>query len=105
MPAVKDTFDDLPSHFQPDRAAETRAVVQYEIGGEGGGTWHAVIRDGTCTVHEGAAETSNLTVQMDAQDWLDVTAGRKNPGMLFALGKVRFKGDMALAMKLASLFV
>ena len=65
MPTVKETFDQMPSRFRPDRAGATNAVIQYEVSGEGGGAWHAVIKDGTCTVNEGAATGPNLTIQID----------------------------------------
>jgi putative sterol carrier protein len=55
-------------------------------------------------VKEGAAPTPNLTLQVGAQDWLDVTAGKQNPQMLFMSGKLKLKGDMGLAMKLGSMF-
>ena len=104
MPTVKEVFDQMPGRFRPDRATGTNAVVQYDISGEGGGTWHAIIKDGTCTVNEGAAPTPSLTLQATAQDWLDVTSGKQNPQMLFMSGKLKLKGDMGLAMKLGSMF-
>ncbi len=79
-------------------------MVQYDITGEGGGTWHAVIKDGTCAVNRGPAASPNLTLTVGAQDWLDMTSGKQNPQMLFMSGKLKLKGDMGLAMKLGSMF-
>ncbi len=104
MPTVKDTFDQMPSRFRADRAAGTNATIQYDISGEGGGTWNAIIKDGTCTVSAGPATTPNLTLQVGAQDWIDMSSGKQNPQMLFMSGKLKLKGDMGLAMKLGSLF-
>jgi putative sterol carrier protein len=104
MPTVKETFDVMTSRFKADKAAGTNAVIQYDISGDGGGTWHAVIKDGICTVNQGPATTPNLTLQMSAQDWLDMTAGKQSGQMLFMSGKLKLKGDMGLAMKLGSLF-
>jgi putative sterol carrier protein len=104
MPTVSEIFDQMPGRFRPDRAGSTNAVVQYDIAGEGGGTWHAVIKDGTCTVKSGPAESPNLTLQVGAQDWIDVSTGKQNPQMLFMSGKLKLKGDMGLAMKLGSMF-
>jgi putative sterol carrier protein len=104
MPTVKEIFEQMPSRFRADRATGTNAVVQYDVAGEGGGTWHAVIKDGTCTVVEGAAASPSLTLQVGAQDWIDVTTGKQNPQMLFMAGKLKLKGDMGLAMKLGSMF-
>ena len=104
MPTVKETFDAMAGRFRADRASGTSAVIQYEIAGEGGGTWNAVIRDGTCTVSEGAGANPNLTLQMAAQDWLDMLSGKQSGQMLFMSGKLKVKGDMGLAMKLGSMF-
>ena len=104
MPTVKETFDAMGGRFKPDRAAGTNAVVQYDISGDGGGTWHAVIKDGTCAVAEGPGANPALTLQMSAQDWLDMTSGKQSGQMLFMSGKLKLKGDMGLAMKLGSMF-
>ena len=104
MPTVKEIFEQMPGRFRADRAAGTNAVVQYDISGEGGGTWHAIIKDGACAVKDGPASSPNLTLQVSAQDWIDVTSGKQNPQMLFMAGKLKLKGDMGLAMKLGSMF-
>jgi putative sterol carrier protein len=104
MPTVKESFDAMPSRFRPEKAAGASAVIQYEVSGEGGGTWNAVIKDGTCTVTPGAAPTPNLTLQISAQDWLDMLSGKQSGQMLFMSGKLKVKGDMGLAMKLGSMF-
>ena len=104
MATVQETFELMPSRFKADRAAGTNAVVQYDIGGEGGGTWHAVIKDGTCAVASGPGVNPSLTLQMAAQDWLGMTSGKQSGQMLFMSGKLKLKGDMGLAMKLGSMF-
>ena len=104
MPTVKETFDLMPTKFKAANAAGVNKTIQYEIGGEGGGTWHAVIKDGTCTVNSGAAPAADLTVSMASGDWLDMIGGKLNGQMAFMSGKLKLKGDMGLAMKLGSLF-
>jgi len=79
-------------------------VIQYDIGGEGGGTWHAIIKEGTCAVNPGPGPTPSLTLSMSAQDWLDMASGKQSGQMLFMSGKLKLKGDMGLAMKLGSMF-
>jgi putative sterol carrier protein len=104
MATVQETFAAMPGRFRADKAAGTNAVVQYDIGGEGGGTWNAVIKDGTCSVNQGPAPNPNLTLSMAAQDWLDMLSGKASGQMLFMSGKLKVKGDMGLAMKLPSIF-
>ena len=104
MATVQETFEAMPSRFRADKAAGTNATIQYDISGDGGGTWNAVIKDGTCAVTPGAAASPNLTLQISAQDWLDMLSGKQSGQMLFMSGKLKVKGDMGLAMKLGSLF-
>ena len=104
MPTVKETFDAMASRFRSDKAAGTNAVIQYDVSGDGGGTWHAVIKDGTCTVVSGPAPTPSLTLSISGPDWLDMLSGKQAGQMLFMSGKLKVKGDMGLAMKLGSMF-
>jgi putative sterol carrier protein len=104
MPTVKETFDAMAGRFRADKAAGVNATIQYDISGDQGGTWHAVIKDGTCTVNSGAATSPNLTLGMSAQDWLDMVGGKLSGQMAFMSGKLKLKGDMGLAMKIGGLF-
>src|SRR5258705_1866806 len=104
MPTVKDACDAMASRFRTDKAAGTTAVIQYDVSGDGGGTWHAVIKDGACTVKPGAGTNPNLSLQISAQDWLDMLSGKQSGQMLFMSGKLKVKGDMGLAIKLGSMF-
>ncbi len=104
MPTVKETFEAMTGRFRADKSAGTNAVIQYDVSGDGGGTWHAVIKDGTCLVQAGAGTSPNLTLQIASQDWLDMLSGKQSGQMLFMSGKLKVKGDMGLAMKLGSMF-
>jgi putative sterol carrier protein len=104
MPTVKETFDLMPSRFRPEKAAGVNAVIQYDISGEGGGSWYATIKEGKCSVSAGTAQGANLTLAMSSQDWLDMLAGKLNPQMAFMSGKLKLKGDMGLAMKIGAMF-
>ncbi|MBI4610454.1 MAG: SCP2 sterol-binding domain-containing protein [Candidatus Rokubacteria bacterium] len=104
MPTVKETFDLMASRFKADKAQGVNAVIQYEITGDGGGTWYATIKDGACSVAAGTAASPTLTLTMSGQDWLDMLAGKLSGQMAFMSGKLKLKGDMGLAMKLGGLF-
>ncbi len=104
MPTVKETFDLMPTKLRADKAAGVNATIQYEITGDQGGTWHAIIKDGTCAVSSGAAANPNLTLTMSSQDWLDMIGGKLSGQMAFMAGKLKLKGDMGLAMKVGGMF-
>ena len=104
MPTVKESFDGMSSKFRADKAAGVNATIQYDITGDQGGTWHALIKVGSCAVNTGPAASPNLTLTMASQDWLDMISGKLSGQMAFMSGKLKLKGDMGLAMKVGSLF-
>jgi putative sterol carrier protein len=104
MPTVRETFEVMPGRFKPDRAQGVQCVIQYDITGEGGGTYNVTIGDGKCTVAEGAGAAPQLTLSMAAQDWLDMLSGKLNGQMAFMSGKLKHKGDMSLLMRLPGMF-
>lgn len=102
---VKETFEAMTGRFRPERAQGLKAVIQYEITGPDGCTYHADIADGHCAVREGlAAAPANLTLTMNAQDWLDMLGGKLSGQVAFMSGKLKHKGDMSLLMRLPGLF-
>ena len=104
MSTVKESFDLMASRFKPDRAQGLNAVIQYEISGEGGGSWYVIIKDGACTVAAGTAANPTLTLTIAGRDWLDMLAGKLSGQMAFMSGKLKLRGDMGLAMRLGSIF-
>ncbi len=103
--SVKESFDSMGANFKSDKAAGMKAVYQWDITGEGGGKWNAVIADGKCTVSEGQHASPNITITVAAKDWLDIINGKLDGQMAFMSGKLKVKGDMSLAMKLKTLFL
>jgi len=101
---VKMIFSGMAGSFQPDKAAGVNTVIQYDITGEGGGKWHVEIANGTCEVQEGAHSAPKLTLTVSDQDWIDMVMGKLNGQQAFMTGKLKLKGDMALAMKMNAFF-
>lgn len=65
---VKDTFEAMSARFRPERAQGLKAVIQYDITGPEGCTYHVDIAEGQCAIREGGATQPNLTLTMTAQD-------------------------------------
>ena len=101
---IKAIFDAMPTQINADAAKGMNSVIQFNLTGDGGGTYHVVIKDGTCTVGEGAHASPNMTMTMAAQDYVDMNTGKLNGQMAFMSGKLKIAGDMGLAMKMQSLF-
>ena len=103
--SVKESFEQMPANFNADKASGMKAVYQWDITGEGGGKWHAVIDNGNIEVNEGQHASPNITITVSDKDWLDILNGKLDGQMAFMSGKLKVKGDMSLAMKLKTLFL
>jgi putative sterol carrier protein len=104
MTTIKEIFDAMPASFQKDAAAGMNAVYQFDITGEGGGRYYAAVENGALTVAEGEHAAPNITLTIAAQDYINMSTGKLNPQLAFMTGKIKLKGDMALAMKMAQIF-
>ena len=80
------------------------ANFQFELTGEGGGTWVISVAGGQCQVKEGAIENPDVTVEMSTDDYVGMAKGQLNPMNLFMTGKIKLSGNMGLAMKVMNLF-
>jgi hypothetical protein len=103
----------LPMGFQAQSAgggaAPTEFAIQFTLTGEGGGAWHAAIRDGAMQVTPGVQE-ANLAVSLAIDDWRDAVLNRNGaslgiilpanrPGKPDNSGRAKaLKGTMALEL-------
>ncbi len=92
--------NDLPGRFKPDKAKGIDTVVQMDIKGPHGGNWTVAIRDQRMEIKEGASLSPKLTIEMGESDFLDLVNGKLNGTMAFFSGKLKLKGDVAVALKL-----
>jgi putative sterol carrier protein len=101
---VPEIFGLMPSRFNKDASIGIDATYQFDLTGDGGGTYNVRVGDGCCEVHEGPASSPNITITMAASDYVDMINGKLNPQMAFMGGKLKIKGDMSLALKMQQLF-
>jgi putative sterol carrier protein len=102
--SAEDYVATLDRRFVPSAAKGIDAVFQWELTGEGGQTFHAVVRDGGITVLRGAHDKPTVTLEMGASDYVKVINGELDGMKAFASGKGKVKGSIAVAMKMKSLF-
>jgi putative sterol carrier protein len=101
---VQEIFDRMPEAFQADKAAGMQAVIQLHLTGDGGGNWTVNIANGQVKADKGEAASPDLTLEMEAKDYVALTRGDANPMNLFMAGKIKLQGDMTLAMKFEEIF-
>ena len=101
---VRQLFEKLPKAFLPEKAGDLQATIQIKLSGEGASDWAIKIAEGTIAVNEGEADSPEMTLYMDAADYIALIRGEANPMSLFAAGRVRLEGDMGLALKFQQMF-
>lgn len=102
--SVEEVFTAMPNYFRPEQAPNTDAVIQFDLSGDNGGQYYATIANGAMTTAQGQAPTPNVTLSSSGDDFLALVNGELNPMSAFMQGRIRVKGDMALMMRLQSLF-
>jgi len=99
-----DMFGTLEKRFQPAKAEGLEVSIGYDIGGEDGGKWTAVIGGGKCTLKQGLEEKLTVKLQAQASDWVALMLGKIDALSLLSAGKAAIAGDVKLALKLGEIF-
>ena len=100
MPTCAEIFNAMPGRFNGEAAGNWETIIQFNVAGEGGGTWNMVVKDKKCEVKEGNAEGPKATVNTDADTWVGINTGKANPMQAFMTGKIKVQGNMGELMKL-----
>jgi putative sterol carrier protein len=101
---LKEIFSKMPEAFVSEKATGINAAIQLDLQGDDGGQWVLEIANGQIAVEAGTTPTPNLTLTMDAADYVAISKGDANPMTLFMTGKIKVEGDITLAMKFQDFF-
>jgi putative sterol carrier protein len=97
----KDFFERaLPARFKPEKAAGIDVVTQINVTGLEGGNWTVTIKDQKLQVTEGTHPSPTLTLKMNENDFMDLVNGKISAEKAFFTGRVQFKGNISVALKL-----
>jgi putative sterol carrier protein len=90
----------LPRRFKPDKALDIDVTVQINITGPNGGDWVVTIKNQKLDVKEGTHPSPTLELNMAETDYMDLVNGKMSGEKAFITGKLRFKGNIGLALRL-----
>jgi putative sterol carrier protein len=90
----------LPRRFKPDKTLGIDVIVQVNITGPNGGDWVVTIKNQKLEAKEGTHPSPTLELDMAETDYIDLVNGKMSGEKAFLTGKLRFKGNIALALKL-----
>lgn len=91
--------------YWPERGGDLRVVLQFLVGGAGGGEWYITVSPEHCWSNEGKALKPQMTLRAANADTLcRLFMKQLTPGQAFLQRKLFVQGDFLLALRLASLF-
>ena len=97
-------FDTLDDRFVASASKGIDAIYQFELSGEGGGTWHVVVNDGAISVVAGAHTKPSATVSASATDYVKIANGEINGLRAVMTRRMKIAGNLVLARKMQHIF-
>lgn len=102
--AVEETFRLVKNSLSDDIVKTTQAVYLFELSGEEGGKWFLDLKNKGGDVGSGEpSDKADVVMSMSTEDFIKMFTGKLKPTMAFMSGKLKIKGNMALAIKLEKL--
>jgi putative sterol carrier protein len=101
---IEEMMNRMPKAFQPEKAGDVEAVIQYHLTGAEAGDWIVRIGNGKCEVERGETDDATMTLFADSQDYKDIIIGKLDPMTAFMQQKVKLKGNLNMALGLTKYF-
>jgi putative sterol carrier protein len=87
----------------PEKLKGINMSLQFLIKGDDGGEWILDIHDQRAETKEGTVDKPKITIKMKDKNFVKMVNGQLSGQKAFMTGKLKFKGDMATALKLQKL--
>jgi multimeric flavodoxin WrbA/putative sterol carrier protein len=100
----RELLEMMPLAFDPAAAQGLETVYQFDVSGKETLQAHLKISGEKCTYHEGPAAAPGVVIRTPGEVWLAIAAGELDGQQAFMSGKYSVEGDLALLLKLKSLF-
>ncbi|XP_053421731.1 hydroxysteroid dehydrogenase-like protein 2 isoform X3 [Nycticebus coucang] len=102
--AVEETFKIVKDSLSDDVVKATQAIYLFELSGEDGGIWFLDLKSKGGKVGYGEpSDRVDVVMSMSTEDFVKMFSGKLKPTMAFMSGRLKIKGNMALAIKLEKL--
>lgn len=100
-------FWQMPRHINRQSATNVKAVVHWQITTGAGGAvdlYEVVLEGGRCRARRGSSADPQLTITLDAAEFVRLATGNSNPLQAYFGGRIKLGGDIMLAAKLQAVF-
>jgi ribonucleotide reductase beta subunit family protein with ferritin-like domain/putative sterol carrier protein len=98
-------FQGLPMAFNPDAARGVNRTFQFDLAGEGGGTWTVKVAGGKCEITNGPPSgTADSRMETDVDTWISMSCGDISGDEAFILGRLGTEGIFGVGLMFDQLF-
>ena len=100
----QEVFDSMRGSFRPAKAKGVHARYQWNLSGPHGGQWWIEVNDGTYKMGRGKLDHPNVIFVAKDKDWVAVSNGQLGGTWAYLTGRLKIRGDQAVARKLGEMF-
>ncbi|KFQ43950.1 Hydroxysteroid dehydrogenase-like 2, partial [Nestor notabilis] len=98
---VAETFRVIQGAITEEYVRTTQGIFQFELSGDEGGIWYIDLKTKGGSTGSGKPPLkADVVMSMSSTDFVKMFTGKLKPTLAFMTGKLRIKGNMALAIKL-----
>lgn len=103
---LDEVFRRMGSHYEPETARDTEAVVRWRIGKDPvtAVRYECVLSGHTCTVNKTPEHEPRVTITVGPVEFLRLASGNASAPALLMKGKLKVAGDVGFAAGLTKLF-
>ena len=104
---LDEIFRRFPEHIDPDRIKGVKARTKWKVTGRDDGDadrFAVTFNDGVCRAERDSGKRPRVTFEIDGADLLKLVTGNANPMVLFGTGRLRVRGDLLFAARVAGFF-
>lgn len=101
----EEIFEKVKEHFMNAdiSGVNKHLAFQFNITGEGAGTFYAEIKDGKLSVEPYDYHDRDVMFTATADTYFKLAAGKMNPILAYSTGKLKIDGDLGKALELQKL--
>jgi putative sterol carrier protein len=100
----QDVFDAMRGSFQPAKAKGVHARYQWDLTGPNGGEWWIEVNDGVYQMGKGKIASPTVTFTAKDKDWVAICHDQLSGTWAYLTGRLKVRGDQAVARKLGEIF-
>ena len=98
-------FEVYRSSFSPERAEDANESFIFDITvPDGARPYFLAVHDGTCEVGRGTVDSPSATIRLGLADFLQMSLGKTNGGVLAMSGRLEVSGDVFAAISFGEWF-